>query len=60
MDKKIRTVDKLPKVMSLDSKMIDKELPSKKQQKRRISGLNKGLFGMDDDDIKTKIKTVTL
>lgn len=31
MDKKIRTVDKLPKVMSLDSKMIDKELPSKKQ-----------------------------
>ena len=29
-DKKIRTVDKLPKVMSLDSRMIDRELPSKK------------------------------
>ena len=29
-DKKIRTVERLPKVMSLDSRMIDKELPSKK------------------------------
>ena len=29
-DKKIRTVDRLPKVMSLDSRMIDRELPTKK------------------------------
>jgi len=60
MDKKIRTVDKLPKVMSLDSRMIEKELPSKKLQKKRISGLAKGLFGVDDEDLKNKSKTVTL